>query len=84
MGQFVHPVGGKGIKGLDIVILVNCEYLFIRIHEHLVEHLSNNISICISFTKNSKSFCLSQKKSNDECDNPPIFAFLREKFACIN
>ena len=39
--------GGDGVKGVDggIVILVSCEHHFIRVHENLVQHPSNNISI---------------------------------------
>ena len=40
VGQFVHPVGGKGIgkRGCmgGIVILARCEFYFIREHENLV------------------------------------------------
>ena len=31
----------------DIVILASCEYHFIRVHENMVQHPSNNISIIL-------------------------------------
>ena len=31
--------------GVGIVILVSCEYYFIRVHENMVQHPSYNISI---------------------------------------
>ena len=43
-----HPereeIGGKGAIG-GIVILASCKYYFIRIHENMMQHPSNNISI---------------------------------------
>ena len=30
----------------SIVILASCEYHFVRVHEHLVQHTSNNINGC--------------------------------------
>ena len=46
IGQFVNPVEGERI--LSIVILASMEYHFIRVHENLMQHPSNNISIVIS------------------------------------
>ena len=43
IGQFVHPVGMKGMG--KVVILASCEYYFIRVHENLVQHPSRNKSI---------------------------------------
>ena len=45
-----HSVGGEGIgmKGVDeeyIVILAGFDCCFIRVHENLVQHSSNNVSI---------------------------------------
>ena len=39
--------GEDGVKGMDgcIVILASCKYHFIRLHENMVQHPSNNISI---------------------------------------
>ena len=47
IGQFVHPVGREGVKGggWGINISDSCEKHFIRVHENLVQHPSNNISI---------------------------------------
>ena len=48
IGQCVYPFEGKGvgIKWVErIVILDSCEYYLIRVHENLVQHPSNNISI---------------------------------------
>ena len=36
---------GIGGGGKAIVILASCEYYFIRVHENLVQHPSNDISI---------------------------------------
>ena len=36
--------GGDGVKG-GVVILASCEYYFIRVHENLLQHPSNYISI---------------------------------------
>ena len=33
-----------GLRGL-IIILASCEHHFMRVHENLVQHTSNNISI---------------------------------------
>ncbi len=40
--------GGNGVKGRmkGIVNLSSCESGFIRVHANLVQHPSNNISIC--------------------------------------
>ena len=46
IGQFVQ--GGRGLgKELmgDMVIFASFEYYFIRVHENLMQHPSNNISI---------------------------------------
>ena len=37
----------KGVKCGGIVILASCEHHFIRVHENLVHHPSNNISVII-------------------------------------
>ena len=37
-------VGGDGVEG-GIIILSSCEHPFIRVHEVLVQHPSDNISI---------------------------------------
>ena len=44
IGQFVRQVGGKG-DGVKVGMgcIVSCQYHFIRIHENLVQHPSNNI-----------------------------------------
>ena len=47
-GQFVPPVGGEKdwvFWMWGIVILASWKYQFIRVHENLVQHPSNNISI---------------------------------------
>ena len=46
ISQFFHPVGGGGygVKG-RLVIKASWEYNFITVHENLVQHPSNNISI---------------------------------------
>ena len=49
IGQFVYPVEGEGmgyrvLMG-GIIILASCEYQFNKVHENLVQHPSNNISI---------------------------------------
>ena len=41
IGQFVHPVGMEYMG----VILASCEYHFIGVHENLMQHPSNNLSI---------------------------------------
>ena len=38
---------GKGGGWGFIVILTSCEYRFIRVHENLLEHPNNNISISV-------------------------------------
>ena len=43
IGQVVHPLGGKGME--VNVILARCKVHFIREHENVVQHPSNNISI---------------------------------------
>ena len=44
--MFICSVGGNWVKKVDgIVILASCEHNFIRVHESLVQHPSNNISI---------------------------------------
>ena len=45
--QFVHPVVGDGVKGVDgrIVILASYKLYFIRVHENLMQHPCNNISM---------------------------------------
>ena len=47
IGQFFYPVGGEGMgyKGWMrvIIILASCKHHFIRVHEYLVQHPSNNI-----------------------------------------
>ena len=52
--QFVHSMEGRGWDkggGWGIVILASCDYHFIRVHENLVQHPSNNISnIFIDFS----------------------------------
>ena len=47
ISQFVHPVEGDGTEWVngDIAILPSCENHFIRVHENLVQHPYNNISI---------------------------------------
>ena len=49
VGQLVFPVRGEAIGSMgwmgDLVILASCEYYFYRVHENLVQHPSNNISI---------------------------------------
>ena len=42
-----YPLDGYEAKWVDggIVILARCEYHFIRVHENLEQHPSNNISI---------------------------------------
>ena len=48
IGQFGHPeMGEDEIKGVDggIVISAGCKHQFIRVHENLVQHPSNNLSI---------------------------------------
>ena len=57
IGQFVHPVGVevRKVKKVDrwYSFLASCEYHFFRVHEnHLVQHLSNNISIALNSTYN--------------------------------
>ena len=44
IGQFVHPVGGDEIQGVDegFVILASCEHHFIKVHKNLVQHSSND------------------------------------------
>ena len=39
--------GGDWVKGVEgeIVILAHCVFHFIRVHDNLVQHPSNNISI---------------------------------------
>ena len=44
VGQFRHPVRMVG-RDRRIVILGSWEYHFSRVHENLVRHPSNNISI---------------------------------------
>ena len=44
---------GEGNEG-DIFILASCEHHFIRVHEKLVQHPSNNISI--PFTVHYRDF----------------------------
>ena len=41
--QFVHPVVGDGVKGVDgrIVILASYKLHFIRVHENLMQHPCN-------------------------------------------
>ena len=47
IGQLVDPVDERehGVNGVDggIVSLSRCEHHFIRLHENLVQHPSNNI-----------------------------------------
>ena len=48
IGQFVRQVGGKGdgVKdgmGCIVIVIASCQYHFIRMHENLVQHPSNNI-----------------------------------------
>ena len=40
-------MGGYGIKGIDggFINLASCEHHFLRVHENLGQHPSNNISI---------------------------------------
>ena len=48
IGQFVHSAELEGMgQGEEWmwVILASCEHHFIRVHEKLVQHPSNNISI---------------------------------------
>ena len=48
----VHPVRGRGWdKRSCIVILASSDFNFIRVHENLVQHPSNNISIVIIHPK---------------------------------
>ena len=39
---------GDRVEGA-IVSLASCEYHFIKVHENLVQHLGNNISIGVTF-----------------------------------
>ena len=49
VGQFVHPLGGVGIRYRGwmwgIVILATFEYYFSKVHENLVKHPCKNILI---------------------------------------
>ena len=50
IGQFVHPVGEKGmfvkdVDGEGIVIIASYKIHFIRVHDNLVLDPSNNKSI---------------------------------------
>ena len=54
VGQFRHPVR---IVEMDrsIVILASCEFHFSRVHENLVQHPNNNISILMINQFNEKT-----------------------------
>ena len=49
IGKFVDPVGwedwGKSGRWKGFIILASCVYHFIRVHEKLVQHPSNYLSI---------------------------------------
>ena len=48
--------GGDGLSLIgDIVILASCKYHLINIHENLVQHPSNNISILLPLLKKRMS-----------------------------
>ena len=68
VSSFIQLEGRGWGKRMDggIVILASCEYQFFRVYENLVQHTSNNISICnknIDLHNNS----LSAPYSNSYC-----------------
>ena len=44
VSQLVHPVGEESIRGI-VILASYCE--FFGVHENLVQHPSNNISIAV-------------------------------------
>ena len=50
IGQFVRQVGGKGDRVKDemgCIVIASCQYHFIRMHENLVQHPSNNFVLIL-------------------------------------
>ena len=73
IGQFVHKVGGNGVKKLGggIVILSSCEYYFFRVHENLVQHPCNNKSIYLGLVEEINHAGVQAPLPDDASVGPP-------------
>ena len=64
IGLFIHPVDGDGVGKGCIIVLASYEHYFIKVHENLVQHPCNNISIYKPWRQSFKQqdLCLSIPK----------------------